>query len=132
VILAITGRIASGKSTLSQAVVAELERRGRTAQAIDLDVVPRDEAAELAGTLAVDVVVIDGDPPLPADRFVTLVASFDAAAERVAIDPTRTRSKDLVFLRAHYDEPCENRGLVLDTVELRVEEAARLVADYAE
>jgi dephospho-CoA kinase len=44
VILGITGRIASGKSTLSPAVVAELERRGRSAQAIDLDVVARDEA----------------------------------------------------------------------------------------
>lgn len=49
----ITGRIASGKSTLSQAVVAELERRGRSAQAIDLDIVPLDEAMELARTLPV-------------------------------------------------------------------------------
>ena len=131
-ILGITGRIASGKSTLSQAVVAELERRGRTAQAIDLDIVARDEAATLSRALPVDVVVIDGDPPLPADRFVTVVASFEAAVQRVAIDPTRTRSKDLVFLRAHYDEPHEERGLVLDTVALSVEDAARLVADYAE
>ena len=131
-ILGITGRIASGKSTLSHAVVAELERRGRTAQAIDLDIVPRSEAEVMARTLPVDVVVIDGDPPLPADRFVTVVASFEAAVRRVAIDPTRTRSKDLVFLRAHYDEPHVERGLVLDTDVLDVEEAARRAADYAE
>ena len=131
-ILGITGRIASGKSTLAHAVVAELERRGRSAQAIDLDIVPRDEAGELAQTLPVDVVVVDGDPPLDADRYVTLTVDLDEAFRRVRLDPTRRLSKDPVFLRRHYNEPHEERGLVLDTAMLTVEEAARAVVDYAE
>jgi ABC-type dipeptide/oligopeptide/nickel transport system ATPase subunit len=131
-ILGITGRIASGKSTLSEAVVAELERRGRTAKAIDLDIVPREVAEQLARTSSVDVVVIDGDPPLDADRYVTLTIDLDEALRRVRLDPTRRLSKDPVFLRRHYNEAHVERGLVLDTSTIGIEDAARAVADYAE
>ena len=37
-------------------------------------------------------------------RFVTLRVSFDEAVRRIDGDPTRTFSRDLDFLRRHYDK----------------------------
>jgi hypothetical protein len=76
--------------------------------------------------------VIDGDPPLSADRYVTLTIELEEALRRVRLDPTRRLSKDPVFLRRHYGESHDERGLVLDTSTISVEDAARAVADYAE
>jgi chloramphenicol 3-O-phosphotransferase len=143
VILAINGPIASGKSTLAKAVARELRRRGRTAAVVDLDLVyemladdPKDDphvwtraraaADALANALPVDVVIIDGEP-LRADRIVALSVSLDEAIRRAQLDPTRGRSRDPEFLRAHH---VENPG-GLDTTLLGIEECACRIADYA-
>jgi hypothetical protein len=82
--------------------------------------------------LPVNVVVIDGDPPLDADRFLTPTIELDEALRRVRLDPARRLSKDPVFLRRHYNVPRVQRGLVIDTSTVSIAEAACAIADYAE
>jgi gluconate kinase len=179
VVIVINGPVASGKSTVARALAREVERRGRTAAAIDLDLMyetlehngarkdddrkwhrARLAAAALACCLeadGVDVVIVEGDflaassrstfvaalgRPIalgrPATlRFVTLWVSFDEAAVRVDGDAARTFSRDLAFLRRHYDETERGRrslprtDLFLETGSNSPDQAARTIADWA-
>jgi adenylylsulfate kinase-like enzyme len=173
VVIVINGPVASGKSTVARALAREVERRGRTAAAIDLDLMyetlehngarkdddrkrhrARLAAAALARCLeadGVDVVIVEGDFPAAtgrstfvaalgravAPRFVTLWVSFDEAAARVDRDATRTFSRDLAFLRRHYDEAERGRrslprtDLLLETGSNSPDQAARTIADWA-
>jgi AAA domain-containing protein len=173
VVIVINGPVASGKSTVARALAREVERRGRTAAAIDLDLLyetlehngarkddnrkwhrARLAAAALAGCLeadGVDVVIVEGDflaaigrstfvaalERAAAPRFVTLWLSFDDAAVRIAADASRTFSRDLAFLRQHYDDAERDRrslppaDLFLETASGSPDQAARTIADWA-
>lgn len=110
-------------------------------------------AAALADAFAangVEVVIVDGDflsvaeradflealrgdPPAP--LFVTLRVPFEQASKRVGQDPTRTFSRDLAFLRRHYDAAARDGlpgDLVLDTDETTPIEVARRIVEWAE
>lgn len=113
----------------------------------------RQASAVLAGTFietGVDVAIVDGEfltaddraPfvmsfPAARPRFVTLRASFDTAAGRVVSDPSRTVSRDLAFLRSHYEaveallDDGSSTDLVLATDSITAEDAARTIADWA-
>ena len=168
-LIVLSGPIASGKSTLARALALELGLRGRSAAAVDLDLLyemlahegarkddeqtwqrARRAAATLANALledGVDVVIVEGDfltaskrhgfverlGATVAPRFVTLQVSFDEAVARVESDPTRTFSRDLGFLRRHYEDAGSalRPDLVLDTESASAEEAARTVAAWA-
>jgi predicted kinase len=110
-------------------------------------------ASALANDLAmdgVDVVIVEGDfltankrgafagarlTVVP--RFVTLWVSFDEAAIRVDSDATRTFSRDLRFLRQHYEraEPAlrslPRTDLFLDTGSISPDHAANTIARWA-
>jgi adenylylsulfate kinase-like enzyme len=172
-LIVISGPIAAGKSATARALAREVERRGKTAAAIDLDLVyemlehdgarkddeqkwsrARQAAAALANRFAADgveVVIVEGefltadDRRLLVDaldeaaepRFVTLRVSFDEAVRRIDRDPTRTFSRDLVFLRRHYDEAeaamrdAPASDLVLGAEGVPVDEVAAAIADWA-
>jgi adenylylsulfate kinase-like enzyme len=172
-VIVISGPIAAGKSAAARALAREVERRGKTAAAIDLDLVyemlehdgarkddetkwtrARVGAAALANGFAtngVGVVIVDGEFLTAVDRrsfveslnspaelrFVTLWVSFDEAARRVAGDPTRTFSRDLSFLRRHYDDAAAAvrerpaTDLLVDTEDATVDDVAALIADWA-
>jgi adenylylsulfate kinase-like enzyme len=173
VLIVISGTIASGKAATARALAREVERRGGTAAAIDLDLVYEmlehdgarkdDEkkwtrARHASGALAnrfaadgVEIVIVEGEF-LTADdrrllvealdesvepRFVTLRVSFDEAVRRVDGDPTRTFSRDLGFLRGHYDQAQAAAGdtpagdLLVDTEGATVDDVAAAIADWA-
>jgi hypothetical protein len=71
---------------------------------------------------SVETVIVDGDVPATGLR-VALRTSFASATKRVEADPTRTYSRDLVFLAAHYAEPRAAGDLELDTDALTVDQA---------
>jgi adenylylsulfate kinase-like enzyme len=173
VVIVISGPVASGKSTVARALAREVERRGRTAAAIDLDLMyetlehngarkdddrkwqrARLAAAALACCFeadGIDVVIVEGDflvasgrstfvaalGRAAALRFVTLWVSFDEAAARVAGDATRTFSRDLPFLRQHFDEAERDRhslprtDLFVETGSSSPDQAASTIADWA-
>jgi cytidylate kinase len=173
VLIVISGPIASGKSATARALAREVERRGGTAAAIDLDLVydmlehdgarkddgqkwtrARRAAGALAnrfGTDGVEIVIVDGefltaDDRLPfvealdesaEPRFVTLGVSFGEAARRVGGDPTRSFSRDLGFLRQHYDRAQAAAGdapasdLLIDTEGAAVDDVAAEIAVWA-
>jgi hypothetical protein len=82
-------------------------------------------AAQLAGVFLADGianVIVDGDAPVAGLR-VALNASYASAVERVHADPTRTFSRDLAFLAAHYAHHSADGELVLDTDVLTVDQA---------
>jgi hypothetical protein len=97
----------------------------------------------------VDVAIVEGEfltaddrapfvRSLPAarPRFVTLRASFDTAAGRVGGDPSRSVSRDLAFLRSHYEAveallDGSSTDLVVATDSTSAEDAARTIADWA-
>jgi len=102
-------------------------------------------AATLIGD-GVEVVIVDGEFSTaadraafvtswrgPAPRFVTLRASFDIAVGRVQADASRTRSRDLGFLRDHYDAfgDAASTDLAVETDSIIAEDAARTIADWA-
>jgi histidine triad (HIT) family protein len=128
----VTGPIASGKSTVSRLLAERLRSTGDAVAVLDLDEVvetiggyanvDRDgigRAGDVLGELAAAwldrgcTVVAHGSffedggsvsvPTRVAPRRVRLLAEFDLASERVAGDPDRGGSKDLVFLRSAYD-----------------------------
>lgn len=114
VLAVVSGPIASGKSTVTRSLAQELERRGETVAAIDIDIVyemlehtsgPKDDpskwsrarraAAALADVLldeGVTVVIVDGDFVAAPDR-----AEFTAALHAV-VEP------QFVTLRVSFDE----------------------------
>jgi adenylylsulfate kinase-like enzyme len=114
VLIVVSGTIASGKSATARALAGEVERRGKTAAAIDLDLVyemlehdgarkdddatwtrARRAAAALANRFATDgveVVIVEGDF-LTADDRRLLVEVLDASAE-----------PRFVMLRVSFDE----------------------------
>jgi predicted kinase len=113
----------------------------------------RRAAGSLADALLADgcAVVVEGDLLTGTERgellervrrpvepvCVTLRAPVEAALERVAADPTRTGSKDPVFLRSHYDDLAPVLAerpagdLVLDTAAIGVDAAAAAVVERA-
>jgi adenylylsulfate kinase-like enzyme len=114
VLIVISGPIASGKSTVARALAQEVERRGATAAAIDLDVVydmlehdnarkdcetkwlrTRHAAATLASrfiTEGIDVVIVEGDFLAAPDR-ADFLLSLQA-----------TEEPRFVTLRASFDD----------------------------
>ena len=171
-VIVISGTIAAGQSATARALARESERRGKTAAAIDLDLVyemlehdgarkdddekwtqARRAAAALANRFAADgveVVIVDGEFLTANDRrpfvealdvraepkFVTLQVSFDEAARRIDGDPTRTFSRDLGFLREHYDHAQAAAGdtpaseLLIDTEGVAIIDVAAAIADW--
>ena len=152
-VIAVTGPIASGKTTLCVALARELRRRSRTVVRIDTDEVyeqleergttaGRAETWERARRLAcafaaaaldeVEFVVIEG--ALPADAVVVaLQTTIDTALVRVDADPTRGVSRDPAVLREAYASfaPDGEPGLVVDTGTTSVEDAVGLVLERA-
>ena len=172
-LIVISGPIASGKSSVARALAREFELRGRSAAAIDLDLLyemlehdgarkdddgkwqlARRAAAALSNAWlkdGADVVIVEGDfltatkrhvlieelEPTVVPRFVTLRVSFDEAVARVESDPTRTFSRDLVFLRQHHEaaesalRSLPGSDLIQDTESVEADEVARAVAAWA-
>ena len=98
----------------------------------------------------VEAVIVDGDFLTAADReafltgtgantprWVTLHIEFDEAKARVMCDPTRTASRDLAFLKKHYDDAAlaiprfASTDLLLDTQSMTVDEAVSKVLNWA-
>jgi chloramphenicol 3-O-phosphotransferase len=77
--------------------------------------------------------LLDGLPPGSRPLFVRLEATLAEAARRVAADPSRSRSRQREFLAAHYADRAHDLtasgDLVIDTVRLSVDEAARQVVE---
>jgi tRNA uridine 5-carbamoylmethylation protein Kti12 len=114
----------------------------------------RHAAGALANRFAADgvaIVIVEGEFLTAGDRrllvealdesveprFVTLRVSFDEAARRVDGDPARTFSRDLGFLRQHYDQAQAAAGdtpasdLLFDTEGAAVDDVATAIADWA-
>jgi len=76
-------------------------------------------------------VIVDGDAPVTGLR-VALQTSYTSAVNRVSADPTRTFSRDLEFLAAHYADHAPDGELVLDTdastIDQAVEEVIRRIS----
>ena len=79
----------------------------------------------------------DALPAGVAPRFITLSVAFDLALRRVSRDETRGVSRDPLYLREHYDVIAQavrevpSRDLKLDTGAIGIDEAARVIADWA-
>jgi chloramphenicol 3-O-phosphotransferase len=121
--------------------------RARRAAAALADALLHEHARECGA----GVVVVEGDfltaeqraefvnalrtPVVPS--FVTLVSPIGVALQRVREDPLRGLSRDPGFLRRHYQEledDLRNRpatDLVVDTASIDVEEAARVISEWA-
>ena len=151
-LIVIDGPVASGKSTLARAAVAELERRGRRAVAIDLDDVwaslgggdawdeARVRTAELAARRlaeGLDVVIAEGSFPerggFDGARFVVLRVPFETALARTQADLSRTGSRDPEFLRANHERTrlVAAGDLEIDTSATAIATAAAAIADLA-
>ncbi len=170
VVIVITGPIASGKSTIANALAAELRDGGVRAVVIDLDVVhdeliaegaPADDdawtvarrrAAAATNALAsdgIDVVIAEGSYNLPSAReafdrhlvdganpvYVRLEVSYEEALRRAQGDPTRGRSREPGFLRAHFAAhaavlaAAPSTDIVIDTERTTATVAAATIVD---
>jgi adenylylsulfate kinase-like enzyme len=152
VIVVVTGPIASGKTVLVRALAGELRAAGLVAATLDRDDVYElleergttagDEATwqranRLAAAFAAaldaeaDVVLVESDAPIERALHVALVASIEAALERVQQDPTRGVSRDPAVLRAHYAAYTPTSAdLTIDTGELSLAETVQSVLAF--
>lgn len=149
-IVVVTGPIASGKTTLVQALARELRTSGRTAATLDRDEVYEllEERGKTAGNpetwrranrlttafaqalaAEVDVVLVETDEAIDGALHVTLTTPLEVALERVQLDPTRGLSRDPTVLRSHYDVyATPSAELTIDTSQTTLAETVRVVA----